>query len=82
MAPSREHTNETLANRLVDYANAVENPAAHELEMDLRAAAAALRKVENQTPLIPKLTAELKRLAMFSSDLEARAALRALLEEA
>jgi hypothetical protein len=82
MARSREHTNETLANRLVDYADAVENPAAHELEMDLRAAAAALREVENPTPLIPKLTAELKRLAASSSDLEARATLRALLGEA
>jgi hypothetical protein len=82
MASSREHTNETLANRLADYADAVENPAAHELEMDLRAAAAALRELENPTPLIPKLTAELKRLATFSIDPEARAALRALLREA
>jgi hypothetical protein len=80
MADSRDTTD--LAARLEDHADAIENPSAHQLEADLRDAAAALREVDNPTPVIPKLIAELKKAALFSSDPATRQQLRALLGEA
>jgi hypothetical protein len=40
-----------------------------------------LREVEDPTPLVPKLIAELQKIALFSADLETRQTLRALLGE-
>jgi hypothetical protein len=79
MASSPNHTPKELANRLVDYADSIENPAAHEAEKDIRAAAAVLREVEDPMPAVPKLVAELTKIATSSSDLEARQTARALL---
>jgi len=82
MAPLQDHSLSELANRLVDYADAIENPGAHEAQQDIRRAADILREVENPTPLIPRLIAELKKVATFSADLETRKTLRGLLGEA
>ena len=82
MASSTDHSLSELANRLVDFADGIENPAAHEAEQDIRRAADILRDVENPTPLIPRLVKELTKVATFSSDLDTRRTLRALLGEA
>jgi hypothetical protein len=79
MAQPLDQTNQGLATRLDDWADAIENPGAHEMEMDIRAAAKRLRDVDDPTPLIPRLITELRKAATFSSDLETRTALRALL---
>jgi hypothetical protein len=79
MAPSKDHTNAGLANRLIDYADAIENPGAHEAEQDIRLAAARLKELDDPTPLIPRLVAELTKAATFSSDPETRTVLRGLL---
>jgi hypothetical protein len=81
MAPSVEHGLGELAKRLEDWADSIENPGAHEAELDIRRAAKLLREVVDPTPLIPKLIAELKKIALFSTDVETRHALRALLGE-
>ena len=79
MAQPLDQTNQGLANRLNDYAEAIDNPASHEMELDLREAARRLRDVDEPAPLIPKLIAEIRKAALFASDLETRTALRALL---
>jgi hypothetical protein len=81
MAPSTDHTNVGLANRLTGYAEAIENPSMHEMELDLREAAKRLREAESPTPLIPRLVAELKKTALFAGDAETKTALRGLLGE-
>jgi hypothetical protein len=79
MASSTDHSLSELANRLVDFADGIENPADYEAEQDIRRAADILRDVENPTPLIPRLVKELTKVATFSADLETRRTLRALL---
>jgi hypothetical protein len=81
MAPSVEHGLGELAKRLEDWADANDDPAAHEAEQDIRRAAKLLREVEDPTPLVAKLVAELRKLATFSADLDTRRTLRALLGE-
>jgi hypothetical protein len=82
MASSTDHTYEALANRLIDRADGIDNPALYDMETDLRDAAAALRAAGEPTPPLQKLVAEIRHLATFSSDLDARKRLRALLGEA
>jgi hypothetical protein len=82
MAPSVEHGLGELAKRLEHWADAIENPGAHEAEQDIRRAAKLLREVEDPTPLVQKLVAELRKVATFSADFETRQTLRALLGEA
>jgi hypothetical protein len=79
MAPSKDHTNAELANRLIDHADAIENPGAHEAEQDIRLAAARLKELDDPTPLVPRLVAELTKVATFSTDPETRTVLRGLL---
>jgi hypothetical protein len=81
MAPSVDHGLHALAKRLEDGADAIENPGVHEFEHDVRRAAKLLREVEDPTPLVPKLVAELRKIATFSADIETRQTLRALLGE-
>lgn len=81
MAPLVQHGLQELAKRLEDWADAIENPGAFEAEEDIRRAAKVLREVEDPTPVVQKLVAELKKLALFSADLETRRTLRALLGE-
>ncbi len=85
MAPSDFHketsptTNADLAQRLVDFADAIESPAAHEAEAAIREAAARLRQIDDPQPLIPRLIGELRHVALFSADLDARRKLKGLL---
>ncbi len=79
MAPQIQHGLNELANRLEDFADAIENPGAHEAEQDIRRAARVLREVVDPTPLIPRLIDEIKQIAGRSRDVEAAAGLRALL---
>jgi hypothetical protein len=79
MAPQRQHGLNELAKRLEDWADAIENPNAHEAEQDIRRAANILRDVVGPTPLVPRLVAEIKQIAARSHDAEAAANLRALL---
>jgi hypothetical protein len=44
------------------------NPAMHELENDLRLAAAAIRESGGSAPLLPSLITELRRVANDSQD--------------
>jgi hypothetical protein len=81
MAPSVEHGLGELAKRLEDWADSIENPGAHEAELDIRRAAKLLREVVDPTPFVPKLIAELRKVALFSTDLKTRQELRALLGE-
>lgn len=81
MAPQLQHGLKALANRLDDYAEAIENPGAHEAEQDIRGAAQMLREMDEPTLLLPRLIAELKQIATFSADLDMRNRLRALLGE-
>jgi hypothetical protein len=81
MAPSTDHTNQELANRLIDHADSITNVAAHQTEADIRLAAERLRHADDQTPLVPKLVAELRRIALFSADIGTKKSLQALLGE-
>jgi hypothetical protein len=82
MAEGKEHTGAALASRLIDHADAIVNVAAHELEVDLRAAARLLQTMEQQpaaSALLPRLVAELKSIAAFSADLDTRHRLQTVL---
>jgi ABC-type transporter Mla subunit MlaD len=82
MAPQLQHGLKELANRLNDFADAIENPGAHEAEQDIRRAAKLLGELVDPTPLLPRLMAEIKQVAGRCRDAEASASLRALLGEA
>jgi hypothetical protein len=74
-------SNADLASRLIDHADSITNHAAHEMEQDIRAAAERLRRTDDQVPLIPKLVSELRRIALFSADLDMKNSLKSLLGE-
>ena len=74
-----ESTLTVLAARLTDHADSIVKVAAHQLETDLREAAAVIREIEAPTPVIPKLVAELTRLAVVCRDLDTRNSLLTLL---
>jgi hypothetical protein len=82
MAPQIHHGLNELAKRLEDWADAVENPGAHEAEIDIRRAAPLIREQVDPTPLLPRLIAEIRQIAGRSRDVEVAAGLRALLGEA
>lgn len=75
------HENEELANRLVDHANSIVNVAAHELERDLRAAAAIIQQTESPPPLLPRLVADLTQALRQTSDPNTRRQLQAIVGE-
>jgi hypothetical protein len=81
MAPIKDHTNAELARRLIDHADSIVNVAAHQLEMDLREAAAVIREIGTPTPTVVKLISELRKAALFSSDAETKTVLRNMLGE-
>jgi hypothetical protein len=70
--------NAGLANRLVDRAGGITNVAAMRRNAisDLRRNGCGERMMR---PLIPELVSELKRLAVFSGDLDIRTSLKSLL---
>jgi hypothetical protein len=51
-----ESTLTALAARLTDHADSIVKVAAHQLETDLREAAAVIREIEAPTPVMPKLS--------------------------
>jgi hypothetical protein len=69
MADSNPTTNAELAVRLTDYADAVDNPAHHDMETDLRTAARMLLGIERLAlaPL-PALRAALENAAVNTTD--------------
>ena len=72
---------EALASRLIDHADGITNAAAHEMEMDIRAAAAALQQDGKSVvprALISSLRAELISIASATSDASAAERLREL----
>ncbi len=50
MAGEQDHSRNALASRLIDHADGIDNIAAHDLEVDLRAAAKALQEAEQVPP--------------------------------
>jgi hypothetical protein len=88
MAPTSSHdsalptTNAEIAAQLDDVADSITNAAAHESEQVIRRAAQRLRAIDDPTPLIPRVLAELRHIAAFSADLDMRRRLKALLGEA
>jgi hypothetical protein len=68
-----------LAARLTDHADSIVNVAAHQLEIDLREAAAVIREIGTSTPAVVKLIGELRKAALFTSDTETKTALRNML---
>jgi hypothetical protein len=81
MAPSLDQTNQELAKRLIDHADSITNAAAQEMEEDIRLAAQRLRHADDQTPLVPRLVGELRRIAFNALDLDTKKSLQALLGE-
>jgi hypothetical protein len=72
MGTPTNHENLELANRLIDHAESIVNVAAHDLELDLRAAAAMLREIEQPVPLLPRLVADLTHATRTTTDPETR----------
>jgi hypothetical protein len=56
------------------------NPAAHQLN-DLPLATAAIREQDAPTPLVPRLVAEIRHIALASRDAGVRTALLTLIRE-
>ena len=81
MAAETTNTNQELASRLIDHADSITNVAAHQMEVDIRAAAERLRRTDDQVPLVPRLVGELRRIAVFSADIDMKRSLQALLGE-
>ncbi len=59
-----------LAERLTNHADGIVNVAAHQMELDIRLAASALRHVKSLAPsaLLPALQLEIERAAASCSD--------------
>jgi hypothetical protein len=59
-----------LADRLTNHADGIVNVAAHQMELDIRLAASALRQVKSLAPsaLLPALQLEIERAAASCSD--------------
>jgi hypothetical protein len=74
-------SNADLASQLMDVADAIENPAMHETEHVIRAAAERLRRTDDAEPLVPKLVAEFRRIAFNALDTETKRSLQSLLGE-
>jgi hypothetical protein len=51
------------------------------MEVDIRVAAERLRRTDDQVALIPRVIAELRRIALFSADLDMKNSLKSLLGE-
>jgi hypothetical protein len=83
MATPKDHTNADLANWLEEHANGLieGGRSDHDAEPFVRLAAERLRSTGDQTPLIPRLVGELRRIAIFSADLDMKRSLQALLGE-
>jgi hypothetical protein len=81
MGTPSNHENQELANRLIDHAESIVNVAAHDLELDLRAAAAVLQEIENPLPLLPRLVADLTAIARTTTDAETRKQLARIIGE-
>jgi hypothetical protein len=69
-----------LADRLANHADGIVNVAAHEMEMDIRLAARALRQADRPPPraLLPALTSEIESAAASCSDAATARRLRQL----
>jgi len=74
--------NQELANRLTSAADGICNKAASGLEQDLRIAAELILDIQKPTPIIPKLSSELAKIANACPDAATALKLRRLLGEA
>jgi hypothetical protein len=78
MARSKDHTNGELANWLKEYAyDLTGEGCGHEAEF-VRLAATRLRRTDDRALLIPRLAAELSRIATLSAGLDTKNSRRAL----
>jgi hypothetical protein len=70
-----------LADRLANHADGIVNVAAHQMELDIRLAASALRQVKPLAPpaLLPALQLEIERAAASCSDAVTARRLRKLI---
>jgi hypothetical protein len=70
-----------LADRLTNHADGIVNVAAHQMELDIRLAASALRQVKPLMPgaLVPALQLEIERAAASCSDAVTARRLRKLI---
>lgn len=69
-------SNTQLADTLTNFADNILNPGAHDAEQAIRLAALRLRQTDDPLPVIPSLVAEIRQLAIATSDPETRAGLR------
>ena len=82
MGTPTNHENQELANRLIEHADSIVNVAAHDLELDLRAAAAVICDIGNPPPLLPRLVADLTQILRQTTDPNTRRQLSAIVGEA
>lgn len=69
MATPKDHTNAELANRLEEHADRLfETRHSPDAESIVRLAAERLRRTSDQASLIPRLVAEVSRIATLSAD--------------
>jgi hypothetical protein len=69
----------TIADRLISHADNILSPAMHQLETDLRLAAAMLKELDAPMAPVEHLVDELRRMTVAAPDAATRGALRVLL---